>query len=68
MFGKTRQQVDIDTGGAPIIFMPAVLVDKFGLNSPEEQLKKDSQPQLPPTVEAIMKPKNATSKRTKAGV
>lgn len=39
MFGKTKQQVDIDTGGAPIIFMPAVLMDKFGLSSPSPQEK-----------------------------
>lgn len=37
MFGKATQQVDIDTGGAPIVFMPAVLVDKFGLAEPKQE-------------------------------
>ena len=40
MFGKATQQVDIDTGGAPIVFMPAVLVDKFGLAEPVKETIK----------------------------
>lgn len=35
MFGKSKQTMDIDTGGAPIVFMPAVLVEKFQLAEPE---------------------------------
>lgn len=35
-FGKARQNLGIDGGedGAPIVFMPAVLIDKFNLNEP----------------------------------
>lgn len=35
-FGKARQNLGLDGGedGAPIVFMPAVLIDKFNLNEP----------------------------------
>lgn len=37
-FGKTRQNIGIDGGseGAPIVFMPAALIQKFGLDKPIE--------------------------------
>jgi len=33
-FGKAKQQVDIESGGQPIIFMPAALISKFALDKP----------------------------------
>jgi len=33
-FGKAKQQVDIESGGQPVVFMPAVLINKFGLDKP----------------------------------
>ena len=61
MFGKTKQQVDIDTGGAPIIFMPAVLMDKFGLSSPQEQPKSVHAQVIDMPVSKV---KHATSNKT----
>lgn len=34
LFGKTKQQVDIESGGQPIVFMPTALIAKFGLDKP----------------------------------
>ena len=34
LFGKAKQAVDIESGGQPIVFMPASLVTKFNLASP----------------------------------
>ena len=36
VFGKTKQQVDIESGGQPIVFMPTALIAKFGLDKPLE--------------------------------
>ena len=73
MFGKTKQQVDIDTGGAPIIFMPAVLMDKFGLSSPSPQEKDKpviiDMPATKPVSPVSKVRQHATNnKREKAGV
>ena len=38
-FGKAKQQVDIESGGQPIVFLPSVLVQKFGLDKPLEAEK-----------------------------
>ena len=40
-FGKARQNIGIDGGseGAPIVFIPAGLVEKFGLDKPLEATK-----------------------------
>lgn len=40
-FGKARQNIGIDGGtdGAPIIFMPAEFIQKFGLDKPLEAEK-----------------------------
>lgn len=38
-YGKAKQQVDIESGGQPIIFMPTALVAKFGLDKPIEAEK-----------------------------
>ena len=55
MFGKAKQTMDIDTGGASIVFMPAVLVDKFGLAEPKQETLK---------VEAEIIETNVRTKRT----
>lgn len=39
MFGKAKQQVDVEHTGTPIVFMPAVLMDKFSLSEKEEPKK-----------------------------
>ncbi len=40
LFGKARQNVGIDGGqdGAPIVFMPSVLVKKFALDEPTKKI------------------------------
>ena len=38
-FGKAKQAVDIESGGQPVVFMPAVLINKFGLDKPIEAEK-----------------------------
>lgn len=38
-FGKAKQQVDIESGGQPIIFMPTALIQKFALDKPVEAEK-----------------------------
>lgn len=35
-FGKAKQQIDVESGGQPIVFMPAALITKFGLDKPIE--------------------------------
>lgn len=45
-FGKARQNIGLDGGaeGVPIIFMPSVLVNKFGLDKPiPKQLEIDEE-------------------------
>ena len=39
-FGKAKQQVDIESGGQPIIFMPTALISKFALDKPIEEPKE----------------------------
>lgn len=74
MFGKTKQQVDIDTNGAPIIFMPAVLMDKFGLSTPQQQPTQAQVIDMPSPspvkpVSKVRTRKNATNNKGKeAGV
>lgn len=38
-FGKAKQSVDIESGGQPIVFMPAALISKFALDKPIEAEK-----------------------------
>lgn len=38
-YGKAKQQVDIESGGQPIVFMPTALIAKFGLDKPIEAEK-----------------------------
>jgi hypothetical protein len=35
-FGKTKQSLDIESQGQPIVFMPSALIAKFGLDKPVE--------------------------------
>lgn len=44
LFGKVKQRVDVESGGEPIVFMPAILINKFGLDKPVDK-------QLPEYVE-----------------
>ena len=39
VFGKAKQQIDVESGGQPIVFMPAALITKFGLDKPVEAEK-----------------------------
>jgi len=41
-FGKVRQNIGVDGGaeGAPILFMPAGLVEKYNLVSPQEEIEE----------------------------
>lgn len=40
MFGKATTQLELNHDSNPIIFMPAVLVNKFNLSSPQEATTK----------------------------
>lgn len=38
-FGKAKQQIDVESGGQPIVFMPTALIQKFALDKPLEAEK-----------------------------
>ncbi len=42
LFGKARQNIGLDGGekGTPIVFMPSVLMNKFGLDKPIPAIKE----------------------------
>lgn len=39
VFGKSKQVVDVESQGQPIIFMPSALIQKFSLDKPIEAEK-----------------------------